>query len=168
MVRAAALAILSAIAFTSTAAAYPLRDDLELIAHVLSFVRGEPGFKTLAVVHAGDADDEAAEVLALIKAGVYSGRTYLIGESVAASDEAALDRATAVLLLGRLTRERTPESAGLAQRLTISTDLSCIKAKTCVLALSSYPRNRILLDREAAEAADVEFATVFSMLVEDV
>ena len=49
--------------------------------------------------------------------------------------------------------------------LTMSTDLVCVHANKCILGIISQPKVEIYYSKQAADAAQVSFGPVFSMLV---
>lgn len=64
----------------------------------------------------------------------------------------------------------TPEEALLARRananvLTVGSDVACVDAGACLLAVQTQPTVTIYVSRAAARAAGVEFEPNFKMLV---
>jgi hypothetical protein len=49
--------------------------------------------------------------------------------------------------------------------LTISTDLGCVRAGQCVMGVAVEPRVQVLVNRVAAQAAAVDFAVSFRMMI---
>jgi len=52
--------------------------------------------------------------------------------------------------------------------LTISTDIACVRTNKCVLGIVSKPRVAIYYSPAAAEAAHINFASAFLMLVKQI
>lgn len=57
------------------------------------------------------------------------------------------------------------EAAGKNGMLTISTNINCVKANRCILAVITKPRIQIYYSPVAAEASRISFAPEFIMLV---
>lgn len=49
--------------------------------------------------------------------------------------------------------------------LSISADFACVRAGRCVMAVASEPRVQVLVNRAASEAAAVEFAAAFRLMI---
>jgi len=68
-------------------------------------------------------------------------------------------------------REAEGQIAAAAARqsiLTITSDLACVQAGHCAVAISTTPRVQITVSRAAAKAANIQFGSAFLMLVKEI
>jgi hypothetical protein len=49
--------------------------------------------------------------------------------------------------------------------LTISSELSCVRAGICIVGVTSAPRVEVILNRQLSQASGVEFTEAFRMMV---
>lgn len=141
--------------------------DLEVVGRALSFLEGASGSaRTVAIVFAPGDAAEAEALYAAMAGGLSAGRVTLnsqlipLGQRVSGVD--------AALFVGEASADsaavRAATSAGV---LTVSTNLSCVRAGDCVMGVQSAPPVQILVHRAAADTASIRFSTAFSMMVEE-
>jgi hypothetical protein len=156
------------------AAAQVSDTDLQIAARAFGFLQ-EPirGTAEVDIIYdpANSASQEEAEALRDRLAGGYSaGMVSLTPDLVAVGDvSTALDAPIAFVTQG--VADRYPavrEAVAASGTLSFSTDLGCVEAGACVMAVSSTPRVRIVVNNATAASADIEFQEAFRMMVEEI
>jgi hypothetical protein len=61
--------------------------------------------------------------------------------------------------------DRIRDYGSSTHTLTISTDLACVRAAKCVVAVSSVPRVEVMISARAASDSGVHFSDAFRMMV---
>jgi hypothetical protein len=100
-----------------------------------------------------------------------SGDLKLVAQMVTVSDFAAATDARVAFLARDIPASSFDvigRKAAAAGMLTMSTDLSCVKANQCVLGIVSKPRVEVYFSPVAANAAHIGFAAALIMLVKQV
>lgn len=146
--------------------------DLRVATRALSFLdHGPSGDMPVAVVHApGDtaSQDHAHQLADAMGDTGPRGKIRLIPTVMAADDLGELDGQEAVLLATGLEGDSAAEVYAAASErglITISSDMDCVEAGHCVMAVASEPRVQIVVSRDAARESDVGFASSFRMMI---
>jgi hypothetical protein len=148
--------------------------NVPVAARVVSFMQPPPSGATSGVIlyQPGDAASEA-EATAIERAagsGLTTGKGTLRLRRVPVSALGGLAGARVAFVTQGLRGEQTEIAAAAARGgvLTITSDLSCVQANRCAVAVSSGSRVVITVSRAACKAARVQFGSAFLMLVKEV
>lgn len=90
---------------------------------------------------------------------------------VSISDVSALAGASVAFLAKDISPEKfdTINNVAIANHiLTVSADLTCVRANKCILGVVSKPRVEIYYSPQAAKAAGISFGSTFNMLVKQI
>lgn len=163
--RQALLALCMAFA-SADALAQTTPRDAQLIARAVGFANGLPrGAVDVAVVDGPGAD----AVLAAMGASVSAGGVTLTPRRVSLSVLAASHARVIIVPEGQASvHAQIAEAARATGALTISTDMSCVRANRCVVGVASAPRVEIVVSRAAARASGVSFAQAFQVMIREV
>ena len=145
--------------------------NIQVAMHTLGFLTPPPsGPVDLAVLFDPAEPESVADLKTISEALERTPRAGAVPVRAVPLAVAELNRLAAfhfVLLTGGL-RAYFPAVAEMARGrgvLTISTDLSCVRADQCVMGVAVEPRVQVLVSRRACEAAAVNFATSFRMMI---
>jgi hypothetical protein len=148
--------------------------NVAVAARVIGFRQPSPAgpFIAAIVFDPGEAasEAEAAAIERSIGGGLPVGKGVLRVKRVAAGNLAGLAGTSVAFVTGGL-RSRQDEIAAAAQRasvLTITSDLGCVQAGHCAVAVSSTPKVQITVSRSACKAARIQFGSAFLMLVKEI
>lgn len=146
---------------------------MPVAARVVSFQQKAPSGAVTAAIIFDPADAgsvaEAASIERQVGSGIGSGRATLRVRRVAVGQLGGLSGSAVAFVTGGL-RERHGDIAAAAQRggiLTITSDLGCVTAGACAVAVSSGAKVQITVSRAACKAARLQFGSAFLMLVKE-
>ena len=115
---------------------------------------------------------DADRIKFLIDGGLEApGNIKLATQLTSVSELSGLSRARIAILAQGLPAtdySAIGSAASLAKVLTICTDINCVKANKCVLGVISKPQVEVYYSPVAAEAANISFASAFTMLAKQV
>jgi hypothetical protein len=114
---------------------------------------------------------EANEIKSILGNGFeVPGDLKLVGALVSVEDLGKLSAARIAILTTGLGSHFNAIGAAAARNrvLTMSTDLGCVEAERCVLGIKSQPHVEIYFSKTAADAAQITFGQVFTMLVKQI
>lgn len=166
------LALLAGLALPLGAAADPTPRDLQVLARALGFLERPPaGTAEVGVVYpqqSAAARDEATRIAASFGEGIRAGNLVVRPRLVTVEGVASVP--VAALLL---TEAAVPHAAAIAGAvagrsvLTIASDRSLIDSGSVVMVVRGEPRVEILVNRTAAQAAGINFAAAFRMMIQE-
>jgi ABC-type uncharacterized transport system substrate-binding protein len=170
LVKAVCLASLAA---AGSAAAQVTATDLQVAARALSFMENPlTGIVRVGILHSpGNARSlqEAERLRGLLGNGLRVGSLELRPVMVTAANARAAN-----VDLFFLTESTTTVDAHLAQPGThesvpcVTTDLEQVRNGTCLMGIRSRPKVEIIVNRAAADASGVRFATVFRVMITEI
>ena len=142
-------------------------------ARVIGFLQPVPKGTIAATIiyEPGNAasEAEAGAIEAAVGGGLAVGGGTLRVRRVAANALARLAGAqVAFVTTGVRDQQQVGDAAARAGILTITSDIGCVRAAHCVVAVSSAPRTQITVSRAAARAANIRFGSAFLMLVKEI
>jgi len=146
--------------------------NIPVATRVISFVQpAVSGSIPAAIIYApGNAASEA-EAASIERAGpLVAGKGTLRLKRVAANALGQLAGMRVAFVTSGL-RDVEGQIAAAAARqsiLTITSDLACVQAAHCVVAISATPRVQITVSRAASKAANIQFGSAFLMLVKEI
>lgn len=146
--------------------------NLPVAARVISFLQPPPGgsIPVAIIYEPGNAGSEA-DAASIERAGsVAAGKGTLRLKRVPVSALGGLSGMRVAFVTAGL-RDAGGQIAAAAARqsiLTITSDLGCVQAAHCVVAISSAPRVQITVSRAASKAANIRFGSAFLMLVKEI
>ena len=146
--------------------------NLPVATRVVSFLQPAPnGSISAAIIYQpGNAASEA-EAASIERAGpLIAGKGTLRLKRVPANALGQLAGVRVAFVTSGL-REAEGQIAAAAARqsiLTITSDLACVQAGHCTVAISTTPRVQITVSRAAAKAANIQFGSAFLMLVKEI
>jgi len=146
--------------------------NLPVATRVISFLQPAPsGAIAAAIIYEpGNAASEA-EAASIERAGpllVGKGTLRLKRVSVGALGQLAGMRVAFVTAGLREQEGQIAAAAARQSTLTITSDLVCVQAAHCVVAISSGSHVQITVSRAAAKAAKIQFGSAFLMLVKEI
>jgi len=166
-----ALAVGACLVAPQAAAGDVTAKDVQVIGRTLGFMEDKSmGTMDLGIVYApGNAESvrQAEAMQGLFGGGVAAGKLVLRARLVAIADLGTVTHVGALFIVPAAAQDAASVMAA-ADRLhipTISTDVGCAEAGTCVLAFHSEPTVEVFLSRNAAAGAGVRFTAAFRMLV---
>lgn len=146
--------------------------NLPVATRVISFV--QPPFAagiTAAIVYDPANSASEAEAVAIERAGTLSaGKISIHLKRVPVGALAGL-AGTRVAFVTSGLRDSQAQIAAAASRLsilTVTSDVSCVQAAHCVVAISGAPRVQITVSHAASKAANIQFGSAFLMLVKEI
>ena len=146
--------------------------NLPVATRVISFLQPAPnGSIPAAIVYEpGNAASEA-EAASIERSGpLVAGKGTLRLKRVAANALGQLAGVRVAFVTSGL-RDQEAQIAAVTQRqsiLTITSDLACVQAAHCVVAISNAAHVQITVSRAAAKAANIQFGSAFLMLVKEI
>jgi len=146
--------------------------NLPVATRVISFLQPAPsGVIPAAIVYdPGDGASEA-EAASIERAGpLVAGKGTLRLKRVAVNALGGLAGVRVAFVTAGL-RDQQAQIAAAASRLsilTVTSDLGCVQAAHCVVAISGAPHVQITVSRAAAKAARIQFGSAFLMLVKEI
>lgn len=146
--------------------------NLPVATRVISFLQPAPtGTVPTAIVYEpGNAASES-EAASIERAGpLAAGRGTLRLKRVSANALGGLAGVRVAFVTSGLRDQQVQIGAAAARLsiLTITSDLGCVQAGHCAVAISSSPRVQITVSRAAAKAANIHFGSAFLMLVKEI
>jgi hypothetical protein len=159
-------ALVAAVAVFAAPAEATTPRDLQVIARAVGFVNGLPrGVVNVAVVDGPGAD----AVMAAMANGVSAGGLTLNPRRVALNALATSGARVIIVPEGQGASHAAIASAARGMRaVTVSTDMSCVRAGRCVVGVASSPRVEIVVSRIAAAAADISFGQAFRVMIREI
>ena len=146
--------------------------DAQVLGRTMGFVgNGMTGVAVIGVAFSVDSlasRREADAMRAIVGDGLPTGRVVLRLRLVPVEQLPTVSGIDALFVTAGLSANAAVLAA--ARRLhipTMSTDMSCVEAATCILGFSSSPTVQIVIDRGAADQAGVRFVEAFRMLVRE-
>ena len=165
-----AAALCAALALPAFASAADL--NIPVATRVISFLQPPPSGTILAAIvyEPGNAASEE-EAASIERAGALStGKAAIHLKRVAVGALGGLTGSRVAFVTSGL-RDQQGQIAAAASRLsilTITSDLACVQAAHCVVAVSGAPRVQITVSRAASKAANIQFGSAFLMLVKEI
>jgi hypothetical protein len=146
--------------------------NLPVATRVISFLQPAPsGIIPAAIVYEpGNAASEA-EAASIERAGpLVAGKGTLRLKRVSVGALGGLAGVRVAFVTAGLRDQQGQIGAAAARQsiLTITSDLACVQAARCAVAISSSPRVQITVSRAAAKAANIQFGSAFLMLVKEI
>jgi len=149
--------------------------DFQIIGRTLSLLSSRPaGRVNLAIIYAPDlpaSKAEAEAITQILTGGLSVGNLTLLPIPLAIDRLGdGLNGTTAAFVTQGLTNHHeTVAQAARRHRIpTITTDMACVRTGKCVLGLRTEPQVEILLNRAAAQEAQVSFASAFRLLISEI
>ncbi len=146
--------------------------DGQVLGRTMGYVgSGMTGLVTVGIA-VGDmpaSRREAELVRGVIGDGFDAGRVRLRSRLVPVDQLATLSGVDVLFVTPGIGAGMTAV-ASAAQRLsipTVSTDMACVEAASCVVGFSTEPTVQIVISRAAADRAGVRFVQAFRMLVKE-
>jgi hypothetical protein len=158
------------VAFGYSAHADVSATDLQVAARALSFMEKPlTGAVRVGIVYAPASprsSRQAEQLRAMIGGGLKAGSVQLSPVMVKA-DEAAIANVDLFFLTEYVGPQDAPLSAISAARQIpcVTTDIAQVQSGTCVMGVRSRPKVEILVNRAAAAASGMNFATVFRVMI---
>ena len=159
---------------TNIVSAQTNKTDIEVATRAVKFLETPPSGNAIAYIvfdpgnAASVADADAIE--GVIGSGIDAGSAKLTAQRVPVSDIGTLGGAGVVFVTAGLGANHGAIQSALNGKslISISSDLSCVQAKACVVGVATKPKVRILISQDAASAAGVGFKAAFLLLAEKV
>ena len=165
-------AVLATMVLTPGKAAARL--NVPVATRIVSFVQPQPQRQIDAAIIVDpanrDSERDAAAIEEAIGSGLTVGQATLRVRRVRTDALAKLSGAQVAFVTAGLQGSYPQIAAATARQsiLTISADPDCVKDARCVVGISSTPRVQITINRAAARAAKIRFASAFLMLVQEI
>lgn len=166
------VAVASLALMTTTAAAEPGREEIEVIARTLGFLTPPPTGKIdIGIVYPDGSEAgraEAERIAAAIGSPFIVDNLTLLPRPVSVTEA---ERATFPVLV--LTQAALPQGSTLAgvlagkKVLTASTDIAGIDARQTAIAVRTRPRIEIFVNQAVAKQAGLQFSAAFRMFVQE-
>jgi hypothetical protein len=152
--------------FMSQAHAVTTSRDLQVIARAVGFVNALPrGVVDVAIVDGRGAD----ALLAAMGRGVTAGGVRLNPRRVSLADLAQSGARIIIVPEGQGASHGAIAAAARQLRaVTLSTDMSCVRAGHCVVGVAAAPRVEIVVSRAAATASHVSFSQAFRVMIREI
>jgi hypothetical protein len=156
------------VSFGHAASLPPL--ELQILAKALVFLQPPlSGEAVVAIVYAAGNPDSRRDADAL---AAEFGSSFRVGEAtltpmVVASNALAASRFNLVISAAGASSERVIEAARAQHALCVTADLAAVRAGTCTMAIQSFGRVEIYINREATNGAGLTFATAFRIMVHE-
>lgn len=164
--RRAAVALAATLICAAQAHAATTTRDVQLMARAVGFVTGMPRGSVDAVIVDGP---NAAALHALMASGASGGGIALTARRVPLSELAGSGARVILVPEGQASSHAAIAQAARSMgAVTISTDMSCVRAGRCVVGVAAQPRVEIVVSREAARACNVSFAQAFRVMIREV
>ncbi|MFT3964975.1 MAG: YfiR/HmsC family protein [Sphingobium sp.] len=148
--------------------------NVPVAARVVSFRQPAPVRDVVAAIIYDPGDPassaEAASIEKQVGGGLTAGKATIRVRRVPVGQLAALTGAQVAFVTAGL-RDYQTDIAAAAQRsgaLTITSDLGCVTAGRCAVAVSGGTKVQITVSRAACKAARVQFGSAFLMLVKEI
>lgn len=158
---------------TTGACAAVTQDDVLIAARALSFMQNPPsGPIRVGIVYAAGSPrsaEEADDVQQMLAGGLRAGNVTMIPVKVRSDDLAGAN--VQVLLLTEYAGSeggRVPAATRARHIPCVTVDIAQVQNGDCVMGVRSEPRIEIIINRAAAAASGIEFATVFRMLITEI
>lgn len=146
--------------------------NLPVATRVISFLQPAPsGAIPAAIVYEPGNGASEAEAASIERGGpLVAGKGTLRLKRVPVNALGQLAGVRVAFVTSGLRAQEAQIAAAAARGsiLTITSDLACVQAAHCVVAISSSPRVQITVSRAAAKAANVQFGSAFLMLVKEI
>ncbi len=148
--------------------------NVAVAARVISFQQRPPASMVTTSIIFDPADPasvaEASAIEKQVGSGIQAGKSTIRVRRVAVGQLGGLSGSSVAFVTSGL-RDRHADIASAAQKggiLTITSDLSCVTAGHCAVAVSSGTKVQITVSRAACKDAKVQFGSAFLMLVKEV
>jgi len=169
---AAKVFFLSVVFFSFNANAATTEKDLQVIARAAAFTEGlaKGELKAAVVYDAGSASSKAdADGIAAIMGGGLSASGVTLKPVVMSSGSlGGLAGVNIVIVASDSAAVHGSVFSAAGNKLTVSTDMSCVKSAKCVMGVASDPKVEIVVNRNAASGAGVSFAQAFRMMISEI
>ena len=145
--------------------------DALIIGKILGFLDPPRSGGTVAVVYAVDnpaSQADAAAIVDLFQTGSNGGSNTVTAEALPATSLGQGKRYAAVIVAAGTPIEMVAAVIQTGGALCITGDIALVQAGACTLAVQSEPHVEITLNRKAAAAAGIDFATAFRMLIHEI
>jgi len=161
----------------TTGTAVPLHAELNapIAARVLAFLLPPPrGAVEAAIIFDPQNAMSIADTAAIeraIGAGITVGPTVVRTRRIAITTLDNVRGVRAAFVTAGLRKEQQDAIAAVAVReslVTITSDLPCVQAARCVVAIGSGPHVQITVSRAASRAVKARFGSAFLMLVKEI
>lgn len=165
--------MLAAIILPAAAQAQVTAKDIQVAARVLNFTSpAYTGTVKMGIVYdpavAASAADEQA-LAGLLGSGLAVGSVTLVPVPVPIANLASASADVFFLTSGLGTAAAAVGTqAAAAKKLCITTDIAATKAGDCAVSVQSDPKVQITVNKAAASASGVSFASAFLMMVTEI
>ncbi len=155
----------------SAAAASLSPKDVKILAKALGFLNPPPPGGVIAVVYAGADAGSRTDAEAI--AGEFGGGVQAGGSTVTAKavDLAALGEGggyVAIIAANGVAGDAAMTAAKAHKIPCITASAALVRGGQCIMAVGSDPKVDITVNRAAAEAAGISFASAFQMLIHEI
>lgn len=143
--------------------------DLSVLSHALVFREPPSPDGVLAIAYtAGDSDSkqDALAIAAEVGAGLVTRRGVL-RPLVVDTDSLAEHRFAVVIQAAGAAGPALAHAWRTQHALCVTTDFVTVRKGECIIGIRTKPRVQIVLNEQAARAADVHFATAFLMMINE-
>lgn len=147
---------------------------MPVAARVVSFLQPPPNGAIVAAIvyEPGDAtsEAEAGAIERAVAGGIATGKGTIRTRRVSINALGGLSGARVAFVTQGLRSSQDNIAAAAARQsiLTVTSDLACVQAGHCAVAVSSAPRVQITVSRAACRAANIQFGSAFLMLVKEI
>lgn len=146
--------------------------DLQVVARAAAFTEGlSKGTLTAAVAYdAGSAASkaDADNIVSIIGGGLSASGVTLKPVLVSSGSLGGLSGANIVIVASDSGSAQGSIFSAAGNKLTVSSDMSCVKNAKCVMGVASAPKVEIVVNRNAASGAGVSFAQAFRMMISEI
>jgi ABC-type uncharacterized transport system substrate-binding protein len=167
--------ILSLVASLATGAqlnAEVTQTDLQIVARALSFMQEPPtGAVRVGILYSPSTTlsrEQAENVQRMLGNGLKVGSVELKPVLVQLADAATAK--VDIFLLTENVEKAEAEAAGIrgTKHPCVTTDMSKVQSGICLMGVRTQPRVQIVVNRAAAAASGVTFATVFRVMITEI
>ena len=146
--------------------------DMQVAARALSFIeRPLNGVVRVAILHAPGSPrslEQARSLQTLLGEGMRVGSIELRPVLVPLTSSSAVD-ADFVFATEHLDAKAVADAIAARGSLPcVTTDLALVREGACLMGVRSRPKVEIVVNRAAAEASGVKFATVFRVMITEI
>jgi hypothetical protein len=166
------LALVASLVIDGPLNAEVTQTDLKIVARALSFMQ-EPltGTVRVGILYSPSSNlsrEQAESLQRMLGSGLKVGNVELKPVLVPLGDAAAAN--VDIFLLTENVGKAEAEAAGIhgMKRPCVTTDISKVQSGICLMGVRTQPRVQIVVNRAAAAASGVTFATVFRVMITEI
>jgi ABC-type uncharacterized transport system substrate-binding protein len=142
--------------------------DVQVAARALSFmerpVNGPLRVGILYAPNSAQSTQQARELQQMLGSGLRAGKIELRPQLVRVG-EASSAGVDLFFLTEFVGSDAALEAAKATKLPCVTTDMAQVESGACVMGVRSQPKVQIVVNRAAAERADVRFATIFRVMI---